>query len=95
MIGISTVSKKYAACIKQYTRDKKEKKRNGNNDRNPTNDNTANNDNNRKKDYKADDERNLVTAHISGFDKISGFEKSMTLLHDMYVNYNDDNGSDF
>lgn len=44
---------------------------------------------------KVDDERNLVTARVTGFDKIRGYERSMALLNDKYGDYNDGNGSDF
>ena len=57
--------------------------------RNKTNDNNNNIDN----DNKVDDDCNLLTAHISGFETMSGSERSMVLLHDKHIITKDNNSS--
>ena len=68
------------------------KKRNGNNNPNLKNNDTNDDDDddNIKKENNADDEGNLVTAHIAGFDKMDGFQKLIALVDDRHGDYNND-----
>ena len=71
------------------------RKKSGNNDHNLNNDDMDDDDNNKKED-KNEDEVNLVTAHIAGFDQMSGFEQMSALIdeghgyHDMDDGFNND-----
>ena len=55
------------------------RKKSGNNDRNLNNDDIDDDDNNKKEDTN-EDEGNLVTAHIAGFDQMSGYEQILALI---------------
>ena len=55
------------------------RKKSGNNDRNLNNDDINDDDNNKKEDTN-EDEGNLVTAHIAGFDQMSGYEQISALI---------------
>ena len=67
------------------------RKKGGNNDCN-LNNNDIDEDDNNKKDDTNEDEVNLVTAHIAGFDQMSGFEQMSALIDEGHGYHDIDNG---
>ena len=68
-----------------------QKKKSGNNDHNLNYDD-INDDNNNKKEDTNEDEGNLVTAHIAGYDQMSGYEQVSALIDEGHGYYDMDNG---
>ena len=69
------------------------RKKGGNNDRN-LNNNDIDEDDNNKKDDTNEDEVNLVTTHIAGFNQMSGFEQMSALIDEGHGYHDMDDGFD-